>query len=47
MRLELHKESLKANNVPVFILPVKVRFHDSDGSDFDNMVKSFLLDFKV
>ncbi len=47
MRLELHKESLRANNIPVFILPVKVKFHNNDGLEFEEIIKSFLLEFKV
>lgn len=47
MRLEIHKETLKANNIPVFILPVKVKFHDNEAADFDASIKSFLLDFEI
>jgi tetraacyldisaccharide 4'-kinase len=47
MRLELHKESLKTANVPVFILPAKVKFHFGEGNDFDENIKKFLLDFEV
>ncbi|MCZ2339665.1 MAG: tetraacyldisaccharide 4'-kinase [Chitinophagales bacterium] len=47
MRLELFKDTLKAHNIPVFILPVKVRFHFEESSKFDQQIKNFLLDFKV
>ncbi|HRO72947.1 MAG TPA: tetraacyldisaccharide 4'-kinase [Saprospiraceae bacterium] len=47
MRLELHKETLRAKGIPVFVLPLKVKFHDEDAVGFEAAVKSFLLDFKV
>ncbi|MBC7885860.1 MAG: tetraacyldisaccharide 4'-kinase [Saprospiraceae bacterium] len=47
MRLEQHKESLFKRNIPVFVLPAKVKFHDNDGAAFDDEVRKFLLDFKV
>lgn len=47
MRLELHKELLKKNNIPVFILPTQVQFHFDEGKAFDNIIKQFLLDFEV
>ena len=47
MRLEIHKDTLKSHNIPVFILPVKVKFHDNEQEAFADAVKSFLLDFQV
>ena len=46
-RLELHKEFIQAYSLPIFVLPVKVAFHDNDGSMFDQYIKDFLLKFKA
>ncbi len=47
MRLELHRAFLKEHRLPVFAIPVSVRFHSGDGERFDQDVKDFLLNFKV
>lgn len=47
MRLEMHKSLLQKLNIPVFILPAKVKFHFDGGKEFDESVKKFLLDFEV
>jgi tetraacyldisaccharide 4'-kinase len=47
MRLEIHKDTLNAHGLPVYILPVKVKFHFDGGAAFDNEVKKFLLGFEV
>lgn len=46
MRLELHYPFMKENEMPVFALPVQVKFHFDGGEAFDKEVKQFLLDFK-
>jgi tetraacyldisaccharide 4'-kinase len=46
MRLELHKETLQKNNIPVFVLPTKVKFHHAEGEVFDADIKKFLLGFE-
>ncbi len=47
MRLDMHKKFLMDNQLPIFSLPVKVKFHNDDGARFDEDVKNFLLNFKV
>jgi tetraacyldisaccharide 4'-kinase len=47
MRLELHRQYLAENRLPVFALPVDVKFHFDEGPKFDQDVKDFLLNFKV
>jgi len=47
MRLDLHKEKLAKLNIPIFVLPTKVVFHDNDGEAFDKNIQSFLSEFKV
>ena len=47
MRLELHKPYIQENKMPIFAVPVQVRFHFDQGEAFDQMVKQYLLDFKV
>ena len=46
MRLALHKDYLIANKIPVFALPIEVDFLNGEGEQFDEYVKSFLLQFK-
>ncbi len=52
-RLDLHRQFLAEHRLPVFILPVEVRFHfhqeeEEEGiTHFDDNVKRFLLDFKA
>ncbi len=47
MRLELHRDYLIENKLPIFAIPVKVAFHFDEGQKFDEEVKQFMLDFKV
>jgi tetraacyldisaccharide 4'-kinase len=47
MRLQLHHPYIKDNQLPVFALPVQVRFHFSEGEQFDEDIQQFLLNFKV
>ncbi len=47
MRLELHKEALRKYNIPLFVLPVKVKFHFEEQNKFNHLIKKFLLDFEV
>jgi tetraacyldisaccharide 4'-kinase len=46
MRLDPFMKTLFDAKVSVFILPVKVVFHDNDKTLFDNSVKNYLMDFK-
>ncbi|MFT5762723.1 MAG: tetraacyldisaccharide 4'-kinase [Saprospiraceae bacterium] len=47
MRLELHKDFILQNKLPVYVLPVKVAFHFNEGKLFDKDVKDFLLNFRA
>ena len=46
MRLELHREYLIEQQLPIFAIPVKVDFHFEEGKIFDDLVRQYLLDFK-
>jgi len=47
VRMDQHREFLLENNLPVFVLPLKVRFHFNQGDQFDQEIKDFLLDFQI
>ena len=46
MRLDNHRELLLKLNMPIYILPVAVRFIDDGPSSFDAVIKDWLLNFK-
>ncbi|NNF20720.1 MAG: tetraacyldisaccharide 4'-kinase [Saprospiraceae bacterium] len=46
-RLELHKDFLVQNNIPIFVLPIEVEFLDDDQEKFDKLIKDYLISFKV
>ena len=46
-RLHLHKDYIIENQLPVYVLPIQVAFHDDDALGFDQAVKDFLLNFRV
>lgn len=47
MRLQLHHAYIKEEQLPIFALPVQVRFHFSEAEQFDDDVRQYLLNFKV
>ncbi len=47
VRLFEHREFLIKEQLPVFILPIVVQFHGNDGHQFNDYVKSYLLNVKV
>lgn len=47
MRLEMHYPYIKENKMPIFAIPVEVKFHFEEGPKFNHQVKQYLLDFKV
>jgi tetraacyldisaccharide 4'-kinase len=47
VRLVKHKELIKENKLPIFVLPIAVEFLFDKKESFDNEVKRRLLDFKV
>jgi tetraacyldisaccharide 4'-kinase len=46
MRLDAHRELLQQLNLPIYILPVAVRFIGDDEERFNSHVKDWLLNFK-
>lgn len=46
MRLDSHRELLLRLNLPIYILPVAVRFMGEEPTSFDEDVKDWLLNFK-
>jgi tetraacyldisaccharide 4'-kinase len=46
MRLQLHQKFIVDNLLPIFAIPVMVKFHGTDGKQFDESVKDFLLEYK-
>ena len=46
MRLELHRDYLVEQKMPIFVLPVEVRFHFDEGEKFNADLKEFLLNFR-
>jgi len=47
VRLEMHREFILENKLPILVLPLKVAFLFEDGQRFDSEVKNFLLNFKI
>ena len=47
MRLELHRQFLLEQRLPIFALPVAVKFHFGEGDRFDREIKNYLLNFKA
>jgi len=47
IRLGEHYNYIKQKNLPIYILPIKVAFLDSDGLIFDDLLKKFLMNFTV
>ncbi len=47
MRLELHRKFLIEQRLPIFVLPLEVKFHFDEGEAFDQIAKDYLLNFRV
>ncbi|MEO1515996.1 MAG: tetraacyldisaccharide 4'-kinase [Bacteroidota bacterium] len=47
MRLELHRDFLTQQRLPIFVLPVQVAFHSEDRDAFDQSIRDSLLNFKA
>jgi len=47
MRLELHRNYIAKEKLPIFVLPLAVRFHFDEGPDFDTLVRDYMLTFKA
>ncbi|MEM6772359.1 MAG: tetraacyldisaccharide 4'-kinase, partial [Bacteroidota bacterium] len=46
-RLELHREYIAKERLPIFVLPLAVRFHFDEGPAFDTLVRDYLLEFRA
>lgn len=46
-RLELHRDFILKNKLPIYVLPVEVAFHFNEAPLFDKDVKNFLLNFRA
>jgi len=46
-RLDLHRNFLLKQKLPIYILPVKVAFHYEEDGTFADAIRDFLLEFKV
>lgn len=46
MRLNEHRDYIMKNKIPIFVLPVSVDFLFDQKEEFDNTIKSLLLEFK-
>jgi len=46
-RLEMHRDFIARERLPIFVLPVEVQFHFGEGPAFDLLVREFLLGFEA
>lgn len=46
-RLEVYRPLLEREKLPVFVLPLEVRFHFGEGPAFDELVKDYLINFRA
>ncbi|MEL7376139.1 MAG: tetraacyldisaccharide 4'-kinase, partial [Bacteroidota bacterium] len=44
-RLELHRKFIRDQRLPIFVLPVQVKFHFEEEEKFDGELRDFLLNF--
>lgn len=47
MRLDLHRSFLIEHQLPVYVLPVQVQFHFEQSAEFEEIIKQFLLNFRI
>lgn len=47
MRLDLHRQKIIDSKLPIFALPIKVKFQSEKEDTFDESIKDFLLNFKA
>jgi tetraacyldisaccharide 4'-kinase len=47
VRLQLHADFMVKEQLPIFALPAKVKFHFDEGAAFDALIKEFLLEFRA
>ncbi|MEM9836246.1 MAG: tetraacyldisaccharide 4'-kinase [Bacteroidota bacterium] len=46
-RLELHRDFIRQERLPIFVLPLAVKFHFEEGPDFDTLIRDFMLNFRA
>ncbi len=46
-RLELHRTFIEAEKLPIFVLPLEVRFHFGEEATFDALIQNFMLNFRA
>ena len=46
-RLDLHRKYILENKLPIYVLPVDVKFHFGEEGSFNEYIKDYLLNFKV
>ncbi len=46
IRLELHLNLLRDYQLPIFVLPLRIRFHDNDEEEFQDTIADYLLSVK-
>ncbi len=47
MRLDLHRSFLIEHKLPLYALPIQVQFHFEEGTNFNQLIQNFLLEFKI
>jgi len=47
MRLDIHRQLIHNKSLPIYILPVEVKFLFDQEEAYNSLIKSFLLNFKV
>ncbi len=47
VRLEAHRQFFIEKRLPIFALPVQVKFHFGENETFDPLIKDYLLNFRV
>ena len=46
MRLDLHRQFILEHKLPIFVLPIQVKFANNE-PEFQEIIKQYLLNFKV
>lgn len=46
-RLELHRQFIQQERLPIFVLPLAVQFHFEEGVEFDTLIRDFMLNFRA
>ncbi|WP_198664836.1 tetraacyldisaccharide 4'-kinase [Lewinella sp. IMCC34191] len=46
-RLEIHRDFIARENLPVFVLPTEVKFHFGEGDTFNGLIRDYLIAFEA